>query len=76
MYYLLGFIALLLSPVCRLNENNSVKKLINITGRILFPALLIGGFWYLRNLITFGRIFSLDVLTPGINHDLSTRQKA
>lgn len=70
IYYLLGFIALLLSPVCRLNENNSVKKLINIAGRVLFPALLIGGFWYLRNLITFGRVFSRDVLTPGVNHDI------
>lgn len=70
IYYLLGFIALLLSPVCKFNDNNLVTKIINIASRVLFPALLVGGFWYLRNLITFGKVFSSDVLTPGVNHDI------
>ncbi|BFM39316.1 hypothetical protein OLK001_12420 [Synechocystis sp. LKSZ1] len=59
IYYLFGFIGMMLLPLCTKNiPNKSLKsRSSEIILYVLFPVFIIGGFWYIRNLLKMGTLF-------------------
>jgi hypothetical protein len=72
LYYLLGFIVLILTPLFPVSNLQNIyrKKVIDLLTKIILPATIIGGFWYFRNLIMFGQLFKSELLSSGAKESI------
>jgi hypothetical protein len=64
IYYFVGFIVLIVYALWR-KRTLTGYKILKTIAFVSTIAFLFGGFWYIRNLITFGSIFESSILDAG-----------
>lgn len=71
LYYTTGVILFILSPIFPSgNLQSPYLSRIKDSLKLLIPALLMGSFWYIRNLLAYGKLFGGNLVDSAFEHSL------